>query len=501
MVSMEYNNSNIGDQHMNKIRVRFAPSPTGALHIGGARTALFNWLYARKTGGSFILRLEDTDSERSSQESAQGILEGLTWLGIDWDEGPEKGGPYGPYRQSQRLNIYQHYLQELIRSGKAYYCFCGSEDLAKERVTAREQGLDYKYSGRCRDLDEETIRQRLLANQPAVIRMRIPESGTTRVSDLIRGEVGFENRLMDDFIIAKSDGWPTYNFAVVVDDHCMAITHVIRAEEHLSNTPRQVLIYHALGWDLPQFAHVSMILAPDRSKLSKRHGATSVQEFRDLGYLPEALINYLALLGWSSGMDQDLWLVDDIIPRFDLDQVSRSAAVYDMDKLTWMNGQYITKARPESLAAELMHNTRVRQWVDDFGPAYLLKVIELLQSRVKLIPEIVADGAYFFEEVALYEEQGVKKHFCKANTVQLLQADLNIIASDVEFTAATLESSLREAARQSGVKAAELIHPLRLALTGRSSSPGIFEVAVLLGQKTCVSRVQNALRWVKEHAV
>lgn len=482
---------------MDKIRVRFAPSPTGALHIGGARTALFNWLYARKMGGSFILRIEDTDSERSTGESTDGILQGLTWLGIDWDEGPDIGGPYGPYRQSQRIHIYQRYLEALIHSGKAYYCFCSNQDLGNERAQAQKDGAYYRYSRRCRDLDDETVQNRLRAGQPAVVRLKVPDYGVTRVCDLIRGEVDFENSLMDDFIIAKSDGWPTYNFAAVVDDHTMAITHVIRAEEHLSNTPRQVLIYEALGLPLPQFAHVSMILAPDRSKLSKRHGATSVQEFRDLGYLPEALLNYLALLGWSSGTDQDIWSVDDIVPLFEFDRVSRSAAVYDIDKLTWMNGRYIGKATPQFLAGQLSQNPRVKRWVHDFGPDYLVQVIEVLQTRVKRIPEIIENGSYFFEDVTGYDEQGVKKHFGKPNINQLLGMSLDILSAGHEFTADALESGLREAARRGGFKAGEIIHPLRLALTGRSSSPGIFEVAVLLGRERCIARVQDALDWLK----
>jgi glutamyl-tRNA synthetase len=486
-------------KQINRIRVRFAPSPTGALHIGGARTALFNWLYARKSGGIFILRLEDTDSERSSQESARGILDGLAWLGLDWDEGPDRGGPYGPYRQSQRLTIYHQYLKALLDANQAYYCFCSNEDIAADKALAREQGRDYKYSGRCRHLDGEAAAQRVENGQPAVIRLRVPNTGITKVSDLIRGEVEFDNSLMDDFIIAKSDGWPTYNFAVVVDDHMMAVSHVIRAEEHLSNTPRQILIYQALNWELPQFAHVSMILAPDRSKLSKRHGATSVQEFRELGYLPQALLNYLALLGWSSGTDQDIWDVNDIVPRFDLEHVSRSAAVYDIEKLTWMNGHYISQARPESLATEMLRSTRVKHWMSSSSMAYLIEVVKLVQGRAKLIPELIEAAAYFFEEVNGYEEKGVNKHFARSDADKLLQADLEILTADTRFTLASLESALREKAAQMGVKAADLIHPLRLALTGRTNSPGIFEVAVLLGREKCLKRINQAIKWLDEN--
>lgn len=484
---------------MEQVRVRFAPSPTGALHIGGARTALFNWLYAQKTGGSLILRLEDTDSQRSTHESAHGILDGLNWLGIHWDEGPDKEGGYGPYRQSERLDIYQHYLQALINSGAAYYCFCSPEQLAADKTRAKDKSRDYKYSGRCSCLDKGEALQRLRDGNPAVIRLRVPESGTTVVSDLIRGQVEFDNCLMDDFIIAKSDGWPTYNFAVVVDDHTMAVTHVIRAEEHLSNTPRQILIYQALHWELPLFAHVSMILAPDRSKLSKRHGATSVQEFRELGYLSQALLNYLALLGWSSGTDQDLWDVNDIVPRFDLDHVSRSAAVYDLEKLTWLNGQYMSQAEPESLVTEMLRYERVQAWMCDFANDHLMAVVELTKGRAKLIPELIDAAAFFFEDVNGYDDKGVKKHFARQDAVQLLQANLEVLSSTSDFTAESLEPDLREKAAVMGVKAGDLIHPLRLALTGRTNSPGIFEVAVLLGRERCLGRINQALEWIKKN--
>lgn len=484
---------------MEQVRVRFAPSPTGALHIGGARTALFNWLYARKNRGSFVLRLEDTDNQRSTQESAHGIVEGLKWLGIDWDEGPDKEGRYGPYRQSERLDIYQRYMSELLDSGAAYYCFCSTKDLSEEKIQAKEAGRDYKYSGRCRCLNKAEAQQRVLLGEAAVIRLRVPVSGVTVVNDLIRGAVEFENSLMDDFIIAKSDGWPTYNFAVVVDDHTMAISHVIRAEEHLSNTPRQILIYQALNWNLPQFAHVSMILAPDRSKLSKRHGATSVQEFRELGYLPQALLNYLALLGWSSGTDQDLWNIKDIVPRFDLDHVSRSAAVYDLDKLAWINGQYISKADPTFLATELLRYERVQTWMCDFAMDHLIAVVELIKGRAKLIPDLIDGAAFFFEPVSDYDDKGTRKHFGRTDAKQMLQADLEVLSTDNDFTPESLEPRLRDRAAVMGVKAADLIHPLRLALTGRTNSPGIFEVAVLLGRERCLGRIKQALAWIDHH--
>ena len=297
---------------MDNIRVRFAPSPTGTLHIGGARTALFNWLFARKYNGKLVLRVEDSDIRRSREDSARGIIEGLRWLGLDWDEGPDAGGDFGPYRQSERIDIYSQYLKLLLEQDQAYYCFCTAEQLAAEKEAARQSKSDYKYGGHCRHISKNEAEERIRSGEAAVVRFKAPTDGVVVVNDLIRGEVEFDNRLLDDFILAKSDGGPTYNFAVVVDDHCMAISHVIRAEEHLSNTPKQILLYKALGWGLPQFAHASMILAPDRSKLSKRHGATSVQEVRDDGYLPEALINYMALIGWYSKEDRDFWTREEL---------------------------------------------------------------------------------------------------------------------------------------------------------------------------------------------
>ncbi len=311
---------------MSEIRVRFAPSPTGALHIGGARTALFNWLFAKKNGGQFVLRIEDTDSARSTEHSAAGIVEGLRWLGLDWDEGPDVGGPYGPYRQSDRFDLYRSFLQKLLDEGKAYYCFCTAEEIDAQRQAADAQKIPYRYNRHCCSLSAGEVQARLDAGTPCVVRLKVPEAGETVVHDLVRGDVVFQNALLDDFILMKSDGTPTYQFAVVVDDALMKITHVIRAEEHLANTPKQLLLYAALGLTPPQFAHVSMILSPDRSKLSKRHGATSVQEFAGSGYLPQALLNYLVLLGWSPGTDLDVLSREEMIAQFDLKRMSKSAA-------------------------------------------------------------------------------------------------------------------------------------------------------------------------------
>jgi len=482
---------------LNSVRVRFAPSPTGTLHIGGARTALFNWLYAKHHGGQLVLRLEDTDISRSTSESAQGILEGLQWLGIDWDEGPDKGGEFGPYRQSDRLSIYKEYIGRLLDSGQAYYCFCTAEELQAERESARQEKRDYLYEGKCRNLSQAEVEDRLAMGQRAVIRFKTPAQGLTIVNDLIRGEVSFNNQLLDDFIIVKSDGWPTYNFAVVVDDASMKISHVIRAEEHLSNTPKQLLIYRALSITPPEFAHVSMILAPDRSKLSKRHGATSVQEFRDDGYLPEALLNYLALLGWSSGDDVDFWQPEEIISRFSLDDISRSPAIYDIEKLTWMNGHYLSQADPIRLSGFLREEASRRGWLKADNSDYFIKVVELLKTRAKKLTDILNEGNYFFEDEFPYDEKGFNKYFKNDNTISHLNAVLNIIQGSSVFTAAALEEKFRGTAIEMGLKAGDLIHPTRLALSGRTNTPGLFEVMEILGRGRCRARLEQAINKIE----
>jgi glutamyl-tRNA synthetase len=482
---------------LEEVRVRFAPSPTGSLHIGGARTALFNWLFARKHHGVFVLRLEDTDVIRSTDESSRGIIEGMQWLGLDWDEGPGMDGAFGPYRQSERLPVYREYLEKLIASGQAYYCFCSNEELQREKEAARQEKRDYKYSGKCRNLSAEEVERRLQQGLKPVIRIKAPVSGISVVHDLIRGDVEFNNALLDDFIIAKSDGWPTYNFAVVVDDASMKITHVIRAEEHLSNTPKQLLIYELLGFKPPQFAHVSMILAPDRSKLSKRHGATSVQEFRDQGYLPEALVNYLALLGWSSGEDRDFWMLNDLIASFSLDNISRSPAIYDIEKLTWMNGHYLSTARSERILNLIEGYDEIRCWLSDYSRDYLIQVLDLVNGRVKILTEIPAAIEYFFEDIQEYDTKGVNKRFKKANAVDILVAVKELLEKCPQFEADLLETRMRQQAESMKLKAAELIHPTRLALSGRTNTPGLFEVMEVMGREKCLQRIDRAIAYIR----
>lgn len=482
---------------MKNIRVRFAPSPTGTLHIGGARTALFNWLYARNQGGKLVLRLEDTDVTRSTEDSVQGIIEGLEWLGIDWDEGPGKDGSFGPYRQSERLPLYQKYIQQLLNEGKAYYCFCSPEELNTERQEAERQKTNYRYNGKCKSLNLDQSKDLISKGMKPVVRLKVPTAGYTVVNDLVRGSVEFSNDLLDDFIIAKSDGWPTYNFAVVVDDYSMRISHVIRAEEHLSNTPKQLLIYNALGFKAPQFAHVSMILAPDRSKLSKRHGATSVQEFRDEGYLPQALVNYLALLGWSPGNDVDIMTIAEMIDRFDLNNVSKSAAIYDTAKLTWMNGHYIAMSDLHIILNLIDAEARSKGWLPNDNQEYFKQVIDLVRSRAKTLDEIFDLAEYFFVPVTSYDEKGKNKYFARPGAIEKLSEVFNLITSVDVFCSADLEEQLRNRADNMGIKASDLIHPTRLAISGRTMTPGLFETMELLGRDKCAARINEAINFIR----
>lgn len=478
---------------MEEVRVRFAPSPTGYLHIGGARTALFNWFFARQNQGKLVLRIEDTDTERLKEDSVAQILESLEWLGLTWDE--------GPFYQSERQDIYQAAAEALLKSGHAYYCFCSEEELQQEREMQREAGQPMCYSGKCRNLTEAEVKRRLEQQEKPVIRLKMPTERQIVVNDLIRGSVSFKADLYDDFIIMKSNGTPAYNFACVVDDYDMKISHVIRAEEHLSNTPKQQLIYEALGYEIPQFAHISMILAPDRSKLSKRHGATSVSEYKEMGCLPEALVNYLTMLGWSPSEEQgEIFGPEETIKNFDLSRVSKTAAIYDTQKLFWLNGQYIGQydltrlteyTLPFIYEAGLLTAGEAESQHEN-----ILKAIQLVRERVKSLTEIPEALAYFFQEITSYDEKGVTKFFSKEGATDLLQKGRNCLAGITEFTEENIEQAYRALSDELQIKAGQLIHPTRLALTGRTMSPGIFEVMTLLGQEKCLNRLDQAIRYI-----
>ncbi|MFR4651786.1 MAG: glutamate--tRNA ligase [Phascolarctobacterium sp.] len=485
---------------MSEVRVRFAPSPTGYLHIGGARTALFNWLFAHKMGGKLILRIEDTDTERLKEDSVSQILTSLKWLGINWDEGPEVGGDCGPYYQSERLDIYKKYAEQLLAEGKAYYCFCTPADLEAQREKQRAAKQPFRYARTCRDLSKEEVEKRIAAGESYSVRVKIPLEGTITVHDLIHGDVTFNMDQFDDFVIVKSNGMPTYNFAVVVDDHLMGMTHVLRAEEHLSNTPKQLLIYEALGWEPPKFGHMPMILAPDRSKLSKRHGATSVEEFRSQGYLAEAIVNYLTLLGWGPGDERELFTLNETVDLFELEQMSKKAAIYDTKKLTWMNGQYLSelpleKILPEAKAFFIKDGLVTEDWFTAHEE-YFAKLVDVVRVRVKTLQEVADASTYFFKDITEYDAKGVAKHF-KPESVAILEQCIAAIEADDVYDLATTEAAYNKIAADNDLSLGKVIHPTRLALTGRTVSPGMFDVMVLLGKEKTLNRLHKAVEYIK----
>ncbi len=484
---------------MGNVRVRFAPSPTGYLHIGGARTALFNWLWARKNEGSFILRIEDTDLKRSREEALGSILDSLRWLGLDWDEGPEKGGPAGPYFQSERIELYRQHAERLLASGRAYHCYCSPEELTERREAMRREGKAPRYDRRCRDLTPEERRALESAGRRSALRLKVPDTGTTVVRDVIRGQVSFDNSSMDDIVIMKSDGMPTYNFACVVDDATMGITHVIRGEEHLSNTPKQLQIYEALDLRPPVFAHVPMILAPDRSKLSKRHGATAVEEFREDGYLPEALVNYLALLGWSPEGGEEIIGRAQMIEQFDLDRISKTAAIYDIKKLTWINGHYLREADLEVVVDLMLPRLKRRGLADESQRGYLRDVIVAVRTRVRTLTELEDAVSYYFTDDFPYEEKGSRKYLLKDGVADLLREAAQCLAAvpDDHFTVEGTERAYRQLIADLGITGGKLIHPTRMALTGRTVGPGIFDVISLLGKRRVLERLNKAIDWVE----
>lgn len=483
------------------VRVRFAPSPTGALHIGGARTAYFNWLFSHKEKGSFILRIDDTDRTRSTETSYRQILDSLRWLGLQWDEGPEVGGPHAPYRQSERQSVYEREFRKLLEEDKIYPCFCSAEELDAERKLAMERGEAYTYSGRCAHLTHEEREERLNRGEKPVYRLRSPKEGTTVVHDLIRGDVPFDNKEIGDFIIWKADGTPTYHFASCVDDAVMEITHIIRAEEHLSNTPRHIALFNALGVKPPVFAHVPMILAPDRSKLSKRHGATSVEEYREAGILPEALINYLLLLGFTPPEGREILSREEAVQLFDLEKVAKHAAVYDMKKLEWFNAQYLHKMPEAELVELIWPKIAERKWLPaDPTPevlAHLKQMVRLAKERSSTVNDLVERLQYYFEPPAAYDEKGVKKYFAKENAADLLEKTADALSSVQPFTAGRIETLYKHLIHEWGIKGGELIHPTRLAISGTTAGPGLYEMMELMGRTECRTRMMEAAKRIR----
>ncbi len=479
---------------MSNTRVRFAPSPTGELHIGGARTALFNLLHVRSVGGTFILRIDDTDLERSKTDYIDKLIDSLRWLGFNWDE--------GPYYQSARLEEYTAEAERLLAENKAYHCYCSVEELAKGRETARTENRAFLYPGTCRELSAEAEEACKKEGRGAVIRLRTPDQGVTVVDDQVRGEVSFENETLDDFIIIKSNGQPTYNFASVVDDLKMGITDVIRAEEHLSNTPRQLLCALALGYDLPRFAHVPMILAPDRSKLSKRHGATSVEEFYREGYLPEALVNYMVLLGWSPGEDREILTLDEMIKSFNLLKVNKTAAIYDVTKLAWMNGHYIREYDADELAEAALPFFKQRGLIEGELTAaeydYFKRVLSAVRERARTLVELADAAEYLYLDNFVYEEKGISKAFKKEGAAEIMRTIKSELQSLDEFSAANTEALFHSLSESSGLSFGRLIQPTRLAITGRMGGPGLFEIMELLGKEKTIARMEKAIDFIEE---
>jgi len=458
------------------VRVRFAPSPTGYLHVGGARTALYNWLFARHFGGTFILRIEDTDLERSTEESAGAILESMAWLGMEWDE--------GPYRQAERMHLYQEHAQRLVTEGKGYYCTCAPEELEERREAAKAAGQSVKYDGRCR----------AACHPEGALRFRLPGGGRIVVEDLIHGPVQFDHSDLDDFIIARSDGYPTYNFAAVVDDAAMGITHVIRGDDHLSNTPRQILLYQAFGYPLPHFAHIPMILGRDRARLSKRHGATSIAAYREMGYLPEAMVNYLVRLGWSHG-DQEIFSQEEMIRYFSLEKVGKTPAIFDPQKLEWVNAHYL-KTLPSSYLVGQMRPFWVGAGVSEgelagASEAWLGSVVDALRERARTLTELAQASRYFFADPSRYDEKAERALAALSHSeMEELTAQLAALS---DFSASVLEAFYRQFAEARGLKLAQIAQVTRAALTGSTASPPLFQVMEILGREKVLRRLQLAL--------
>ncbi|MBI5740280.1 MAG: glutamate--tRNA ligase [Nitrospirae bacterium] len=476
---------------MEKVRVRFAPSPTGHLHVGGARTALFNYLFARHNNGVFILRIEDTDRTRSTEEYIEAIIEGMKWLGLEWDE--------GPFRQTDRFGIYRDYVEKLVREGKAYRCYCSAEELEERRKLAMAIGKPLKYDGRCRNIEKIQDSRFRIQDRNPVVRFKMPQEGQTLVDDLIRGAVTFENSQLDDLIILRSDGTPTYNFTVVVDDVDMKITHIIRGDDHLNNTPKQIHIYRALGYEVPKFAHLPMILGADKTRLSKRHGATSVMAYQEMGYLPEALLNYLVKLGWAYG-DQEIFSREELIKYFSFENVGKAAAVFNPEKLVWMNSQYIMNTSSEKLAG-LVIPFLIRDSVisgdSELDAGWLSSAIDTLKERAKTLKELAHLLRYYIADEVEYDPKARDK-FLNEKSLDLLIELKKSLEQVAVFSHGELEIAFKAIMENHGVKLGALAQPVRVAMTGGTESPGIFEVLGVMGKEKTLGRLEKAIKSIAD---
>lgn len=479
---------------MDKVRVRFAPSPTGPLHIGGARSALFNWLLARRFNGTMLVRIEDTDLERSSKESEENILAALKWLGLDWDEGIEKGGQLGPYRQTERLSLYQKYTEKLLSEGNAYLCYCSEEELETEREELLAKNEMVRYMGKCRKLSEADRKRLESEGRKPVVRFKVPDNQVITVDDHVRGKVNFESDGIGDFVIVKSDGIPTYNFAVVIDDALMDITHVIRGEEHLSNTPRQILLYQALGLKNPEFAHVSLILGKDRSKMSKRQGSTAIEQYRDKGYLPEALVNFLVLLGWAPVGEEEIFSLTELIENFSLDRVAKNPAVFDLDKLNWLNGHYIRNSsidRITQMAIPFLKEAGLISGQEDFN--WLQLLVESVREHLSYMAEITQYVDVYFDEAIKFENDEAKEVLRGEQIPVLMAAFKAKLRENEELTVEGTKAILKSLTKELKLGGKLVYMPIRVALSGKMHGPELFYMIPILGQEKIFNRIDSAL--------
>lgn len=482
-----------------KLKVRFAPSPTGPFHIGGARSALFNWLVARHADGTFLVRIEDTDLKRSTKESEENIKDSLKWLGMNWDEGIDVGGPHGPYRQTERLDLYKKEVQRLLDEGKAYYCYCSAEELEKSRKAQLDAGKTPIYDEHCRHLTEEEKAKYEAEGRKPVVRLKVRKDGVFAFDDMVRGHVEFQAAGVGDFIIMKSDGIPVYNFAVVIDDAFMEVTHVIRAEEHLSNTPRQLAIYEALGYKPPKFGHISLILGEDHKKMSKRHGATSVTEYRNMGYLPEAVVNYLALLGWTPKGEQEIFTEEELIKQFSMKRVSSNDAVFDINKLNWINFQYMKKLDADQLydliVPFLVKAGYVDAAVNEEKKDWLKKVIWFMKDHIYFAGQAADELRFFFEDMPKITDEDVLAIMKAETSGQLLRAFIEDLKALPSFDQDAIKKCFNACMKAQGIKGKAAYEPTRIALTGVTQGPGMFEMMELFGREKTMDRLEAALAY------
>ncbi len=483
---------------MSSVRVRFAPSPTGFLHVGGLRTALYNFLFARKNNGKFILRIEDTDRNRYVEGAVEKLISSLKWCGLQYDEGPDTGGQFGPYLQSQRLELYREYALQLVLNGKAYYCFCSPERLEALRQEQQKRKLPQaKYDKHCLSLSKKEINEKLSGGMQHVIRLNVEPDKKIIFDDIIRGRIEFDSNHVDDQVLIKGDGYPTYHLANVVDDHFMEISHVIRGEEWLSSTPKHILIYDYFGWSKPVFAHLPLLLNPDRSKLSKRQGDVAVEDYREKGFVHEALVNFVALLGWNAGDDQEFYYMDELVDKFSLEKVNKSGAVFDLEKLNWLNTEHLRKKPNEEILLMLQDEIRKSKFaIHNYPNDYLLPVIEAMKERVSFVNEYLTKSPYFFERPREYEIASIEKNW-KAETasyIMKLRDKFNLLKNPAKED---YEHTLKQVATELNIGVGKLIHPLRLAVSGMSTGPGVYDILAILGNNEVIERINSAIEKIR----